>query len=496
MRTPRPGGHVIGLDVGSQSVKGCLLDPAGVLVAVARRPCAMAYAANGWAEQDPEQWRDGVATVVGSLLREAAVVGTSVGHLGVAAQVDGVVAVDRELRPRRHAITWLDRRATAETDALRDRVGADHVFAVTGLNLDASHAAPKMMWLRDHEPDVYRDTRWLLPVSGYLLGWLTGAVAQDPANASSTLLYDILAGRWSEPLADAAGLDLAQQPEIAPAGQVGGTLTRPAATALGLSPDCAVVVGTGDEHAAAVAAGALAPGVIVDIAGTAEPVGAVADQPVFDPQRLLETHAHAVDGRLFVENPGFVSGGSLAWLAATLARTQPELLTLAARAPAGADGVLFLPALSGATTPRWNEHMRGAFAGLSMSHDVPHLARAVLEGAAFALRDIVDRLGALGLGDDEIRVAGGGARSALWLQIKADVTGRSVRPVLVEEPSALGAGMLAGVAAGTYADLADAVARTVAVAADPIGPGPDADRYAERYAAYRRLYDGVERALT
>ena len=492
----RTQGYVVGLDVGSQSIKGCLLDPAGDVVAVANSPCAMAYAANGWAEQDPAEWRRGVAAVIGGLLRKAAVDGGSVSHLGVASQVDGVVPVDRELQPRRHAITWLDRRATAQADALRDRVGADEVFAVTGLNLDASHTAPKMMWLRDHDPEVYRGARWLMPVSGYMLGWLTGAVAQDPANASSTMLYDIVAGDWSQPLADAAGLDLALFPEIAPAGRVGGTLTRATAADLGLSPDCAVVVGTGDEHAAAVGAGALGPGIIVDIVGTAEPVGAVADEPVFDPRRLVETHAHAVDGRLLVENPGFVSGGSVMWLARTLGRTQPELIGLAEQAPAGADGALFLPALSGATAPRWNEHMRGAFAGLSMSHGPANLARAVLEGAAFALRDIVDRLGALGLGDGEVRVVGGGARSGLWLQIKADVTGRAMRPVRVEEPTALGAALLAGVAAGTYADLSDAVARTVAVAAEPIVPGPDVDRYAEHYGAYRRLYDGVEQALT
>jgi xylulokinase len=489
-------GYVVGLDVGSQSVKGCLLDPDGEVASIARRPCTMVHAANGWAEQDPAEWRLGVASVVGDVLRDAGVPGAEVSHLGLACQVDGLVAVDRDLRPRRSAITWLDRRATGEAAAFSDMVGADRAFDVTGLNVDASHTAPKMMWLRDHEPDVYRASRWLLPVSSYLLGWLTAAVAQDHANASSTLLYDVRAECWSEHLADACGLDLDQQAEIRPAGEVAATLRRDAAEALGLSTDCEVVVGTGDDHAASLAAGVLGPGLIADVTGTAEPVAAAAVEAVFDPLRLVETHAHAVPGMLLVENPGFVSGGSLLWLAATVGRRQTDLLTLAGEAPAGADGALFLPALSGATAPRWNDRMRGAFAGLAMNHGAPHLARAVLEGTAFALRDIVERLTALGLGGDEIRVVGGGARSALWLQIKADVTGRLVRPVLAEEPTALGAGMLAGVAAGTFEGLGDAVARAAPPAREPVTPDAERARlYDDRYAAYRRLYDGIEDAL-
>lgn len=489
-------GYTVGLDVGSQSVKGCLLDPGGAVASTARRPCTMVHAANGWAEQDPAEWRLGVVGVVSDVLRDAGVPGAEVTHLGLACQVDGLVPVDGDLQPCRTAITWLDRRATSEAAAFSATVGADRAFDVTGLNVDASHTAPKMMWVRDHEPDVYRASRWLLPVSGYLLGWLTAAVAQDHANASSTLLYDVRAEGWSEPFADACGLDLDKQAEIRPAGEVAGTLRREAADALGLSMDCAVVVGTGDDHAASLAAGLLGPGLIADVTGTAEPVAAAAVEAVFDPLRLVETHAHAVPGTLLVENPGFVSGGSLLWLAAVLGQTQADLLTLAGQAPAGVDGALFLPTLSGATAPRWNDRMRGAFSGLAMNHGAPHLARAVLEGTAFALRDIVDRLTALGLGGGEIRVVGGGARSALWLQIKADVTGRLVRPVLVEEPTALGAGMLAGVAAGTFDSLGDAVARTAPPAPDAVVPDEDRARlYEDRYAAYRRLYDGVEGAL-
>jgi xylulokinase len=246
-----------------------------------------------------------------------------------------------------------------------------------------------------------------------------------------------------------------------------------------------------------VGAGAVVPGLVADVTGTAEPVAATAPSPVFDAEHVVETHAHAITGLLLVENPGFVSGGCTLWYAkSVLGIDQAGLFELAARSPAGADGVLFVPALSGATVPRWNDRMRGVFAGLSMNHDRSHLARAVVEGCSFALRDVLERMDALGLADKEIRVVGGGARSELWLQIKADVTGRTVRPVLADEPTALGAAILAGLAAGTFRDTADAVARTVTPSTRSYEPDDQARTlYEERYAQYRALYDGVEGAL-
>jgi xylulokinase len=227
-------------------------------------------------------------------------------------------------------------------------------------------------------------------------------------------------------------------------------LSARAAAALGLSESCAVLVGTGDEHAASIGAGAITDGVVTDVTGTAEPVTVTSKHLVLDHEMLVETHAHAVDDYFLVENPGFVSGGSTKWLADNvLGVHQAVVFDLAAQAPAGSDGVLFIPALSGSMTPSWNAQMRGTFAGLAMSHASHSMARAVLEGCAFALRDIVERFAALGLGRDEIRVVGGGAASDTWMQIKADVTGRPVHRVLVKEATALGAALLAGVATGT-----------------------------------------------
>src|SRR5215469_16162073 len=424
-------GYLIGADIGSQSVKALLLDPGGREVASAGRACTMSHPASGWAEQDPAQWRDGLAAAVRQLIAASGVAPAEVSHVGLASQVDGVVPVDRTLRPLRPAIIWLDRRAADQADALAGKLGTEAIFATTGLNADSSHIAPKIMWLREHEPRTYRAAVSFPPAGAYLLGWLTGTIAQDHANASSTLLYDVSTGCWDDVLLDAAGIEPGQLATIRPAASVAGTLTRDAAEALGLDQRCAVVVGTGDEHGACVGAGAIVPGLVADVTGTAEPVAVTAPGPVFDAERVVETHAHAVSGLLLVENPGFVSGGSTLWCGENILGTdQAGLFAQAAQAPPGADGVLFLPTLSGATVPRWNDRMRGVFAGLSMNHGRAELARAVIEGCAFALRDVLGRMDALGLSGEEIRVVGGGARSTLWLRIKADVTARRVQPVL------------------------------------------------------------------
>ncbi len=486
-------GYLIGVDVGSQSIKAVLTSAEGKVVATASHSCSMEHPASGWSEQDPAQWREGLATTVQSVLAQSDLRTSEVSHIGLACQVDGVVPVDRDLQPLRAAIIWLDRRATAQAQRLVDRVGIETIFKTSGLNPDASHIAPKMMWLRDEEPEVYRNAALLLPVGAYLLAWLTGQVVQDHANASSTLLYDVTARRWSEMLLDAAGIDGERLAPLAEAHEPVGPLTAMAAERLGLTRACVAVVGTGDDHAAVLGAGIVAPGVVADVTGTAEPVAAVAIEAVFDPKRLVETHAHAVARTILVENPGFVSGGSTKWLASLLGGDQRAVFEWAGGAKAGSDGVTFLPTLSGATAPRWNDRMRGTLDGLSMNHDRRHLSRAVLEGCAYALRDITDRLGELGLGGREIRVVGGGSRSRLWMQIKADVCGLPIRPVLGSEATAVGAAMLAAVGAGVCVDVAQAAEQMTELAGWCFEPDPaDSERYEDSYRRYRRLFDAIE----
>jgi len=486
-------GFLLGLDVGSQSVKACVLGEDGERLAVASSPCALSVPSPGWAEQDPGDWQQALIAATRSACDQAGIGAGDEVALALACQVDGVVATDAAHRPLRPAIIWMDRRASAQSAALAGRVGDERLRAHTGLNPDSSHSGPKTMWLRDNEPDTYRAARWLGSVSAHLNGWLSGNVVHDHANASSSLLYDLSARDWSQELIEAAGLDRRQLPDIAAAHLPIGTLRPEVAEQLGLSSRTLVICGTGDDHGGTLGAGAIEPGTLVDVTGTAEPVTAPSAELVIDPEGLVETHAHAAEGVILLENPGFVSGGSTAWLASITGRTQPELLAAAQAAPAGANGVRFLPALSGSMAPRWNDAMRGAFSGLSLGSGVEHLARAVIEGCAFALRDIVDRLDSLGVDASELRVVGGGARSDLWLQIKADVTGRPVRRVLGDCATSCGAAILAGVGGGAFNDLHEGVARAVELDAEPIAPRVEnVEIYRGLYREYRQLFDTVE----
>lgn len=485
---------VLGVDVGSQSIKAVLLDEGGDVVATGSAALTMTHQHDGWAEQDPNAYRSALRDAVGAAT--AGIEPTRVVAMGLGSQVDGVVVTDADGEPLRPAIIWLDKRATEQCDRLAAAVGKDELAERTGLVPDASHSAPKMMWIRDHEPPVWRRAATLAPVGSFLLHLLTGSHAQDAANASSTMVFDVTRGEFDEALCSAAGLDPSMLAPVRPATEVVGSLLPDVASALGLPASCAVVVGTGDEHAASVGAGAIEPGVVVDVTGTAEPVTTVSAAPVRDPLGLVETHGHAVPGSWLVENPGFVSGGSTLWLGGLLGVPQAEVFKLAIEAPPASDGVLFLPALSGSTAPRWNDRMRGGLLGLAMNHTQAHVARAVLEGCAFALRDIVERLDALGLGRGEIRIVGGGARDNLWVAIKASVLERPVRRVLTEEATAVGAAMVAGVGTGFFADFS-AASVAVRLAPATIDPDPEATKtYANAYQRYLAAFDAVESALS
>ncbi len=485
---------VLGVDVGSQSIQAVIIDEDGVVVSAGSAPLTMVHEHDGWADQNPYAYCAALCDAVHAATQ--GVQADRVVAMGLGSQVDGVVACDADGTPLRGAIIWLDKRATKQCDQLVTAVGADSLAERTGLVADASHSAPKMMWIRENEPQVWHDTAMLAPVGSYVLHHLSGSHAQDAANASSTMVYDVAKGDFDAELCGAAGLDPAMLPVVRPSTDIVGTLRPGVAAELGLPATCAVVVGTGDEHAASVGAGAIEAGVVVDVTGTAEPVTTVAAEPVRDPLGVVETHGHAVPGSWLIENPGFVSGGSTLWLAeGLLGIPQAEIFTRARQAPPASDGVLFLPALSGSTAPRWNDAMRGAFLGLAMNHTSAHAARAVLEGCAYALRDIVDRLDSLGLGHGEVRIVGGGARDDLWASIKADVLGRPMRRVRTQEATAVGAAMVAGVGAGLFADFA---AASVAVQLDPDVIEPDAARqsqYAEGYGRYRAVFDAVESAL-
>lgn len=485
--------HIIGCDLGSQSVKAVLVDEGGDVAASASAPLTTDFPHPSWASQEPLEWVTAAASAIRQALGAAGLDGRDVRGIGFASQVDGAVAVDADNQPLAPAIIWMDRRATAEAAQLVERVGDAELFATTGLQPDAGHVAPKIMWLRSHVAGVQERATAYLPPSGFVAAWLCGERVLDQANASSSMLFDVRVRQWSERLLDAAELRPEHLGRVADASSVAGHLSSQAADELGLTPDCRVVVGTGDDHGACLGAGILRPGTVCDVTGTAEPVAAVAAQPVFDPERLVETHIHADERVWLIENPGFVSGGSTRWLADLFSISQADLAALASKADAGSGGLTFLPALSGSMTPRWNPDARGVFSGIGLSHGREEIARSVFEGCTYALRDIVVRLDELGLAGRELRCVGGGARSPFWLQLKADVTQRPVRVVEAEQATAMGAAMLAAVGAGLARDLDEAVDLLVRLSPTVYEPRAEVrEVYEAGYAAYRALYDAVE----
>lgn len=485
-------GYLIGCDLGSQSIKAIVVDAGGALVGHGTASIETLFPRPGWASQRPADWLRAISEAVRNAVADAKISSTEVDGIAVASQVDGVVAVDQDNRPLADAIIWMDRRATDETDQITARVDSDRLFEITGLNADAYHMAPKIGWLRSNAAGA-RDADAFLAPGAFVVAHLTGRRVMDEANASSTMLFDVTRREWSDQLLDVCELRAEQLGDIAGAGTVAGCLTASAADELGLTTGCRVAVGTGDDHGACLGAGVLRPGVVCDVTGTAEPVAAVAAEPVFDATRLVETHLHADASVWLIENAGFVSGGSTRWLADLFAISQQELAELASASVPQIDGVRFIPALSGAMTPRWNARARGVFSGLALSQQRGDLARAVFEGCTFALRDIVDRLDQMQLAGDELRCVGGGARSPFWLQLKADVTGRLVRVVEATEPTAMGAVMLAAIATGHVGNFDDAVEAFVHLSPRAYEPDAAAARqYEAGYRAYRALFDAVE----
>ncbi len=491
---------VIGCDIGSQSLKAVLVSFDGVLIGEASEGYSIDYPQSLWAEQPAERWTGALALAVRRLLAETQTRADQVHAIGLATQVDGVVPIDPAGRPLRPAIIWMDRRAGEQCEAARRLVNAEDVFQLTGLNLDPSHVAPKIRWIAEHQPEIYAQAAHFLLPGSYLAHHLTGEVAVDYSNASSTLLMDVRTRAWSPAMCEAFEIDPVRLARIDAATQPLGRLRPAIAEALGLSAQTIVMIGCGDEHAACLGAGVAQPGLVGDIAGTAEPVCAASAEPAFDSTHLIETHCHADPDLWLLENPGFVSGGNLRWyrdhfspleVRAALELNQspyPLLDAGAARVPPGAEGMVFLPCLMGAMAPTWNDSARGVFFGFTLAHTRDHFTRALLEGSAYAVRDITDQMRAMGLDLAEMRVVGGGAKSRLWNQIKAAVTGLPVTVPRITETTAMGAALLALVGSGAHHNLTEACQQVVHIR-ERIEPRPEAQAvYAELYALYRQMY--------
>jgi xylulokinase len=495
------GPYVIGCDVGSQGTNCALYSADGTLVASSYQAYDLSFPFPGAAEQDPDLWPAAVAAGVREVLERVPEGPSAVKGLSFGSQLDGMVVCDGAARPLRPAMIWMDRRAEEQAAAVSQRISAEDFYRAVGANLDSSHAVFKALWVRDQEPEIWSEARFLMSPGTYVLRQVAAAVAVDYSNASSMALLDPRSRQWSPEALAAVEVPESMLQEVVAATEPISTITASFAEGTGLDRATVVAVGCGDEMAATLGAGVFEPGEVCDVVGTAEPVCAASNEPREDPTMLVECHPHADPDAWLLENPGFVSGGNLRWWrdqfapiergaeAEGLGDAYDLLSKEAERVPPGAEGLVFLPCMQGAMAPEWNGAARGVFYGLTLAHSRAHMTRAILEGSAFALRDIVEAMVKAGLDVRRLTIVGGGAKGALWRQIKADVTGLPVRVPTSVETTATGAAIVASVASGLHADVADAVRTFVSYRPEHHEPdrGPR-HAYDDAYRRYRDVY--------
>jgi len=485
--------HVIGIDASTTATKAVLIDDAGRVVGVGVTEYGFDVPRPLWSEQSPDLWWDGAVASIRSVLASTGVAGADVVAIGLTGQMHGAVLLDAAGEVLRPAILWNDQRTAAACDEIRAAVGPQRLIEITGNDALTGFTAPKLVWVRDHEPDVWRRIAHVLLPKDFVRLRLTGDYALDKADGAGTLLFDLAARDWSPEVLSALGIDPAWMPRTYEGPEVTGTVTATAAAATGLRAGTPVVAGGGDQAANAVGVGVVSPGIMALSLGTSGVVFAATDRPIHEARGIVHAFCHAVPGRWHMMSVMLSAAGSLRWFRDTLAPDVEfgALVASASEVPTGSDGLFFLPYLTGERSPHPDPLARGAFIGLTIGHDRRHMTRSVLEGVAFGLRDGLDLMTAAGMpAPAQIRASGGGTASALWRQILADVLDAEIATVDTAEGAAFGAGLLAAVGAGWFPTVESAT--DALVSATPVAaPGADAPRYAEAHAIYRDLYPAL-----
>ena len=456
---------LVGLDVGTTGVKAIAITPEGEVVSSAVEGYSAATPHPGWSEQDPEDWLRASEKVLARL-------GVDAVRVGLSGQMHGLVCLDERDRVLRPAILWNDQRTGAECDEIEERIGLERLISLTGNRALPGFTAPKLLWLRRHEPDVYTRIRRIVLPKDYVRFRLTGEWAIDAADASGTLLFDVARRSWSDEVLAALDIPREWLPQV---------------------HESTEIAGAGDQQSAALGVGVIGPGTVSVVLGTSGVVLAALPRYAHDAQARVHAFCHAVPDTWEAMGVMLNAAGSLRWFRDALAPTSTfdELTTDADRWAPGAEGLTFLPYLQGERTPHADPDARGVFAGLSLRHDRGALVRSVLEGVAYGLRDSLELLKELGIRPTTGRVSGGGARSRVWLEIVASVLALPLERTAVEEGSAYGAALLAGVAEGVFANVEQAVAACVRVH-ETVGPNVDwVPGYEEGYARFRALYPAI-----
>jgi xylulokinase len=450
----------------------------------------------GWAEQDPDDWWRASQQAIVAVLSSSRVAAESIVCIGLSGQMHGAVLLNEAGDVLRPSLIWCDQRTETECRWLDETVGRDRLLRLTSNPPLTNFTLTKLLWVRTHEPDVWKHVRQVLLPKDYVRFRMSGEFAIDVADASGTLMLDVAERCWSHDILDAVDIDRHLMPDVFESQDICARVSRDAAALTGLPAGTPIVAGAGDQAAGAVGMGITRPGAVSATIGTSGVVFAATDRPATDPKGRLHTFCHAIPGRWHVMGVTQAAGLSLRWLrdvARSAARVPYDQLTAeAAQVPPGADGVLWAPYLMGERTPHCDPNARAALVGLAASHGRGHIVRAVMEGVAFSLRDTFSIFAEMKVPVDRVRLGGGGARSGLWRQIQADVYGRAVDTAGADEGAAYGAAILAAVGIGLWPTV-DAACDALVRGAAETSPQPDAVALMnDRYEAYKRIYPALQ----
>ncbi len=485
---------LLGLDISTTGAKALVIDSTGKVAGSATTALSLSTPRPLWSEQNPLDWWAGMQVSIGQALDAAGARGDQVTAIGLTGQMHGLVLLDEDGRVLRPAILWNDQRTGAQCDEIRRRLGRERLIQITGNDALTGFTAPKILWVQEQEPELWAKTRHILLPKDYIRYQLTGEFAIDKAGGAGTLLFDLKKRDWSEEMLSALDIPEGLLPSTFEGPHVTGHISQAAAAVTGLAPGTPVVGGGGDQAAQAVGVGAIQSGIIALTLGTSGVVFAATEAPLVEPQGRLHAFCHAVPDRWHFMGVMLSAAGSLQWYRDTLAPGIPfdDLIAEAAEAPAGSDGLLFLPYLTGERTPHPDPLARGAWVGLTVRNNRGHITRSVLEGVAFGLKDSFTLIQESGSGAvDQVRISGGGAKSPIWRQILADVLGAELATVNTTEGAAFGTALLAGVGAGLFDSVAAACEATIHITGRT---SPDSKRtadYQAYYQRYRRLYPAL-----
>jgi xylulokinase len=488
----------LGIDIGTSSTKTLLINERGEAIAESSAEYPVLTPKPGWTEQDPDAWWQATVKTVRAVMEKGGLKPTDVRAIGLSGQMHGSVFLDKNDQVIRPALLWNDQRTEAETEEITKRAGGRKKLikmvanpALTGFQ------APKILWLRNNEPKNFAKLSKVLLPKDDIRRRLTGGFATEVSDASGTLLLDVVKRRWSTKLLDALELDAGLLPEVFESEDVTGTLTAQAAAELGLSTECKVVGGAGDCAAGAIGSGVVKTGVLSTSIGTSGVMFVHSDSPEYDAAGRLHTFCHAVRGKWHMMGVNLSSGGSLQWWVESVLRGLQGVsedglyaaVTEEAKAiAAGSENLLFLPYLSGERTPHADPNARGAFVGLGLNHTRGAMTRAIMEGIVFALRDSLEIIRSLDVPVKQIRVSGGGSKNPLFRQLQADVFGKKVVSLKVEQGAAYGVALLAAVGDGAYKNIEAACKATIEVASETDVDRKDAKCYDSLFPIYQRLY--------